>query len=836
MKHLDKPLRFAGVFLLLGIGLWAVLAPVSPGAESAAHQDALHASVYSNGQEMPSFAGGGAAEGVAEPATVILSDVEFSPVESMYERWQKGEIDIDEKEYRVSEAERLALQEAARNIKAPLSDEVDVTIKDEVANNVPEQGAPTLSLVSSFDALDVSDCCGGGTSVPPDSDMAAGPSHLIAVENSSFEIYNKSGTSLASPTLFDNFLNSAFGRVSGDPGFVEDTFDPTVLYDEEEDRFVMGIEDGEFFFLMVTATSDPTGAWNVYEFDAQFYGDEFFDYPHIGIGDHAIFMGANMFNGSIPGLYEGRIYAMDKTAAYAGSPMAFRSASTGGNGGTPQPLNLTGFSQGTVPQPFDTHYFITDRYDGQTADLWAWPDALGVGTPSVVQTYTLTAGGMPLDMGQLGTTDKLQANDFRFRGFEYRNGYGWTTDTVSWTPDATTVNGIRFISIDLSASPYTLTDQEQFGYNTSHSAFPDLAVDHCGNVVVGSAHAGASMYAGAEYDGFVATGSGTVNADTWGVVKAGEATYYSFDGAPYRWGDYSGMAIDPDGKTFWYMGEYAKTISGYAANYGNYIAELTYGCVVNTPPADFDGDGDTDLSLFRPSNGGWYVKNQFAFGYGTTGDIPVPGDYDGDGNWDVALFRPSNSGWYIKDQFVTGYGTSGDIPVPGDYDGDGTTDIAVFRPSNGGWYVKDQFVTGYGKSGDIPIPGDYDGDGTTDIAVFRPSNGGWYVKNQFAFGYGTSGDIPIPGDYDGDGAWDVALFRPSNSGWYVRNQFVTGYGTSGDIPIPGDYDGDGDWDVAVFRSSNGGWYVKDQFVTGYGKNGDFPLPVRDTNVDGDPYQ
>jgi len=104
--------------------------------------------------------------------------------------------------------------------------------------------------------------------------MAAGLNHLIVVENSSFAIYDKTGVLQIGPILFDNILG-----VSG-------TFDPTVMYDSEDDRYVMGIEDGAKFYLMVSNSSDPTGTWTYYAFDARFYGDEFFDYPHIGIGDH----------------------------------------------------------------------------------------------------------------------------------------------------------------------------------------------------------------------------------------------------------------------------------------------------------------------------------------------------------------------------------------------------------------------------------------------------------------------------------------------------------------------------------------------------------------------
>jgi hypothetical protein len=242
-------------------------------------------------------------------------------------------------------------------------------------------------------------------------------------------------------------------------------------------------------------------------------------------------------------------------------------------------------------------------------------------------------------------------------------------------------------------------------------------------------------------------------------------------------------------------------------------------------PADFDGDGRTDVSVFRPAGSAWYLLGAPPRAFGVAGDVPVPADYDGDGRDDIAVFRPSTGGWYVQDQPAAFWGVAGDLPVPADYDGDGRADLAVYRPSSGGWYVPGQPPVFWGIDGDTPVPGDYDGDGRADRAVFRPSTGGWHVQDQPTVFWGLNGDIPVPGDYDGDGRTDLAIFRPTVGGWYVQGQPPAFWGLAGDIPVPGDYDGDGRTELAVYRPPVGGWFVPGRATTFFGLSGDIPLPL-----------
>ena len=285
------------------------------------------------------------------------------------------------------------------------------------------------------------------------------------------------------------------------------------------------------------------------------------------------------------------------------------------------------------------------------------------------------------------------------------------------------------------------------------------------------------------------------------------------------------------------------------ATHGRGFYEVSF--ALKRAPFDFEGDGKTDVGIYRPTVGEWWINRSstgttFAAQFGNSSDRVVPADYTGDGKTDIAIWRPSTGEWYVlrsedSSFYSAPFGIDGDVPSPADYDADGKADIAVFRPTGGTWYISGSAggttIAQFGADGDRPAAADYDGDGTADLAIFRPSNGQWWLRRSTAglivYQFGNDSDKTVQGDYTGDGKSDVAFWRPTTGEWYILRSEDTSFysapfGAIGDIPSPGDYDGDGRFDVTVFRPVGATWFSQRTtagiLIQQFGLPTDSPLP------------
>ena len=113
------------------------------------------------------------------------------------------------------------------------------------------------------------------------------------------------------------------------------------------------------------------------------------------------------------------------------------------------------------------------------------------------------------------------------------------------------------------------------------------------------------------------------------------------------------------------FGDYGSISGGWSLTFNPSTSKGTF---------DFDGDAKTDTTIYRPSDGTWWILNSSngtfkVQQWGLAGDKLVPGDYDGDGKTDLAVWRPSEGKWYIINSSTGGgrvqnWGLNGDRPVP----------------------------------------------------------------------------------------------------------------------------------------------------------------------------
>lgn len=399
---------------------------------------------------------------------------------------------------------------------------------------------PPPPLATNFEALP-----DGGWVAPPDTCGAAGPNHLMTTLNDRVRIQDKSGNVLSTVTL------GTFWSPTG----VSDVFDPKIIYDPLANRFAL-ITCGDrrsansSMLFGVSASSDPTGNWYLYKFDADSGDANWADYGNIGMNSKWFTFSCNMFTRSGDMFAGVSIWAIDKSSVL--------------NGGSPTATLFFKTGIGSVVTPVVT-------YSASEATQYMVNVVNGnLGGSGYLRIHTITgAAASPvytatslypigvnwsrnfMNAPQLGSTNRIATNDDRMMTAVLRNGRIWCTH--SGALPASSPNRISIVWWEIN--PVTGTTV-QSGYIDDSSGqmfyfFPSLAVNKDNHVMVGFSGSSATTYCGAYYTYRTPTTPAGQMMQV-ALMKAGEGAY----GGP-RWGDYSATCVDPaNDSDFWTIQEY----------------------------------------------------------------------------------------------------------------------------------------------------------------------------------------------------------------------------------------------------------------------------------------
>jgi hypothetical protein len=430
-----------------------------------------------------------------------------------------------------------------------------------VANNMP---APIVNFDGVTNVNGV---------LPPDTNGDVGPNHYMQWVNLSFAIYNKTGALLYGPAA-GNTLWAGFG------GLCETTNsgDPIVQYDHLADRWMVS----QFAFsstagpyhqcIAVSQTPDPTGAW--YRYDFLVSTTKLNDYPHFGVWPDGYYMSINQFTGGVTWGGAGAI-AFERAKMLAGLPaqmVYFDLFGVDPNLGGMLPSDL----DGPAPAAGTPNYFAEadDAASGFPQDqLQIWQFHVDWATPAN-STFTLNTvlptaafdsnmcNGSRNCIRQPSTTRRLDAiADRLMYRLAYRNFGTYQSIVANHTVDVNSRDraGIRWYELRNTGAGWTIRQQGTFAAGTTLARWMgSIAMDSKGDIALGYTKSGASSpnFPSPAYVGRLVT-------DALGTLPQGETTLFAGTGSQThsasRWGDYSMMAVDPDGCTFWYTSEYVAT-------------------------------------------------------------------------------------------------------------------------------------------------------------------------------------------------------------------------------------------------------------------------------------
>jgi hypothetical protein len=471
-----------------------------------------------------------------------------------------------------------------RTILRPVAPRIESTPENEATVAAPEsevQG-PAVSTVQSLPPVNsFAAVADNGTVIPPDAEGAIGPHHLMEALNSQVVIQDRSGNVLSAIT------NWTFWSSLG----VTESFDAHVLYDPYAQRWIFSSAAGEkssngAVLIGVSQTSDPTAGWNIYRINLG-SSVNWVDYPTLGFNKNWIVVQANIFTVAGNNFVNSMIWAFDKADLYAGGTGKY-TVLTPANGFTQVPAT-------TMDPNLSTMYLLEQnssgsgklRIDTITGPVGSEVLTSGVAYPTGPSAWQEFSPVINFAR-QLGSSENIDTEDGRIQSCVYRNGSLRASHTVYLPATGIpTRTAAQWWQINMSAS--ALGQVQQFGRiddptAANFYAFPTLAVNQYGDVMLGYTHFGTGIYPSGVYSMRLASDPpNTMESEV--MLKAGEASYFKdFGTGENRWGDFTATVVDPvDDTSMWTIQEYA----GQSNMWGTWWGSITPGApaATSTPAA-----------------------------------------------------------------------------------------------------------------------------------------------------------------------------------------------------------------------------------------------------------
>ncbi|MHA7056682.1 proprotein convertase P-domain-containing protein [Aquimarina sp. M1] len=436
--------------------------------------------------------------------------------------------------------------------KGSTGDDILSKNKNKIEQKVPGR---TPELV--FDSVTSS-------SQPTDPSIGTGPNHVIAVFNTGYRIFDKSGVALTAALSPDNLFSSG------------SCCDLTVSYDNAADRWVLSIlysSDGHVEVAVSQGPDPINDNWAVYSFA------NINDYQKLSVWSDGYYMTANVNSGSAG--TNDAVFVMDRTAMLAGEATAeivafpLPGIATAGFY-SPQAFNV---SNSNLPAAGNAPivYLQDDAFAGITQDhLKIWTINVDFSTPAnstISQPLELNTtdfvsvfdGGSfsNLEQPNGGTLiDALQAtvmNQAQFRKFDTHNSAVFTF-TVDTDGSADKLAGIRWYELrqDGDGQPWSIFQEGTYtSPDGKHAWNGSMMMDDAGNIALGYTGMGGTTdtFVSSYYSGRFQNDDLNTLSISETLIAAGNA---NIPGT--RYGDYGKMDIDPfNDRKFWFITEYMNT-------------------------------------------------------------------------------------------------------------------------------------------------------------------------------------------------------------------------------------------------------------------------------------